>query len=556
MDRTHTISRFISVFTSMVVLCITISPGVAAAPQLDAGVALTRVCLPLIMSDNSPPIPPACYEALLNGGFEDDSVWEIRDNPVLAAYASEAVHGGLRSMRTGIRWGGENVRSYSPVQQIIAFPEPPGSGLASYATLSFWHYNAYGDTTAAAASMLPDRASLPRTLAELQAANLGTDFFYVIGIYEDETIDWLLIERVDIHIFRQTVVDISRYAGHQVRLQFGTYNDGEGGISRTFVDDASLTICPGTLSPGQLYLRQTISFAPDVHPAGVAVKPDGKRVYMAQQAGAASELAVFEALPTLALSAQIPLGADETAPNGVALADTAGRIAVALRDTARAWVVNAETGESVTWIQANWLPNGIAVHDGYGYIANFGNSTITVFDPVALKGGDLLYVASEPAHFAVTDGEDLFASMHGNDEIVRLRNGAVAGHFYGIEAPYGLAYEQATNRLYVANRGPSHTVSVLDGTTGELLDTIAIGREPYVLAINPATGHLFVTCGDRVQAYRTNNHALLAEITVPAGAEEGIAVDPLNSRVYVTSRSGSALSVIQDRADPVTGTAR
>jgi len=556
MDRTRITLRSLAVFVSIGALLMAAVPGLTAAPQGDPDAELTRIYLPLMLSDGTQPEPPSCYEGLVNGDFESDAGWEIRDNPVLAAYAPEAAHGGLRSMRTGIRWGGENVTSYSPVQQVITFPEPSGSDLALHATLSFWHYNAYGDATTAAASALPDRASLPRTLAELQAADLGTDFFYAIGIYEDDTIDWLLVERVDVHVFRQTVVDISRYAGHQIRLQFGTYNNGEGGISRTFVDDVSLTICPGTLSPGQPYLRQTISFAPDVHPAGVAVKPDGKKVYMAQQAGAMSELAVFEALPTLALSAEIPLGTDETAPNGVALVDAAGRVAVALRDTARAWVVNAETGESVTWIPANWLPNGIAVHNGYGYIANFGNSTITVFDPVTLTGGGLLYVGSEPSHFAVTDGEDLFASMHGNDEIVRLRNGEVAGHFYGIEAPYGLAYEQTTNHLYVANRGPSHTVSVLDGTTGELLDTLAIGREPFVLAINPTTGHLFVACGDRVQVYTTSDHALLAEIAVPPGAEEGIAVDPVNSRVYVTSRSGSALSVVQDRADLVTGTAR
>ena len=65
---------------------------------------------------------------------------------------------------------------------------------------------------------------------------------------------------------------------------------------------------------------------------------------MAQQVGTVSQLAVFQALPALVLTAQIPLGAEDTAANGVALVDAAGRVAVALRDTAKAWVVNAETG--------------------------------------------------------------------------------------------------------------------------------------------------------------------------------------------------------------------
>ena len=160
----------------------------------------------------------------------------------------------------------------------------------------------------------------------------------------------------------------------------------------------------------------------------------------------------------------------------------------------------------MTSIPAKLQPNGIVVHDGYGYIANFGNDTITVFDPLTLTAGNTLYVGHEPSQFAITAGEDLFASMHGSDEIVRLKNGLIAGHFYGIAAPYGLAYEPSTDRLYVANRGPSHTVMVLDGTSGMVLDTLAIDLEPYVLALNAATGHLFVACGDRVKAYRTGDH--------------------------------------------------
>jgi YVTN family beta-propeller protein len=142
--------------------------------------------------------------------------------------------------------------------------------------------------------------------------------------------------------------------------------------------------------------------------------------------------------------------------------------------------------------------------------------------------------------------------MHGNGEIVRLRNGLIAGHWYGIPSPYGLAYEATTDRLYVANRGSAHTVTVLNGATGATVVTIPVGQEPYVLAVNSNTAHLFVACGDRVKVYRTGDYALIANITVPAGAEEGIAVDPTSNRVYVTSRAGHAVNVIQDVAGPAT----
>ncbi len=555
----------------------------------------------------SPPMP--CSEWFVNPGFETAAGWEIRPNPVPAEYATYPVHSGQQSIRTGIRYGGLNVESYSPVQQTVDFTTgsaaPTGGAAAAdvpavpWATLSFWHFNIYLDSSAAAAA-LPAPESLPRTLGELPGATLAADFFYAIAIYEDDTIDWLLVERLQAPEWRQTVVDVSRYKNHIMRFQFGTYNNGVGGASRTYVDDASLWVCPdgggvptytptptptstpsptstptstptatpsptptGTASPtntptrtptpvvpaGLPYLRQTLALPTDTYPSGVAVKPDGQKIYMAAQVGKLSKLDVLAAEP-LAVTTQIPLGAQETAPNGVALVDTTGRVAVALRDTANAWVVNAETGSQVASITANWLPNGVAVHDGYGYIANYGNDTITVFDPATLAVVNTLYVGHEPSHFAATGGADLFASMHGNGEIVRLRNGLVAGHVYGIASPYGLAYEAATARLFVANRGVSQSVTVLDGPSGAVLATIPTGQETYVLAVNPNTGRLFVACGDRVKVYRTSDLAFLTQIAVPSGAEEGIAVDPVKNRVYVTSRSGRALSVIQDVAPP------
>ena len=102
-------------------------------------------------------------------------------------------------------------------------------------------------TPAASADRAPDPSTLPRTEAELAAAApLGADFFYVIAILPDGSIDWLLTERVNAPSWRQATVDVSRFHGQTIRFQFGTYNNGTGGISRTFVDDTALQICPPT----------------------------------------------------------------------------------------------------------------------------------------------------------------------------------------------------------------------------------------------------------------------------------------------------------------------
>lgn len=185
--------------------------------------------------------PASCYEGLINGGFELNTGWEIRPNPVLATYVTAPVHTGARSMRTGIPFGGANVRSYSPIQQAVNFPAS-----LTAVELRFWRYTIWGDATRQANPV--DPAQLPRSLAELESLAETTDFFYVLAIHEDGTIDWLHTERATNLTWRQATLtlDVSRYAGQAIRLQFGTFNNGAGGISRTFIDDVRLTLClPG-----------------------------------------------------------------------------------------------------------------------------------------------------------------------------------------------------------------------------------------------------------------------------------------------------------------------
>ena len=59
-----------------------------------------------------------------------------------------------------------------------------------------------------------------------------------------------------------------------------------------------------------------------------------------------------------------------------------------------------------------------------------------------------------------------------------------------------------------------------------------------------------LACGDEVKIYDTLNWSLITSIPVPAGADEGIASDPMLTRVFVTSQESDALTVIQDDGQP------
>jgi len=56
------------------------------------------------------------------------------------------------------------------------------------------------------------------------------------------------------------------YVGRTVKLEFGTVNDGFGGITSTFFDDVVVTVCDGTtVTPGcsNLLLNSDFSAASD-----------------------------------------------------------------------------------------------------------------------------------------------------------------------------------------------------------------------------------------------------------------------------------------------------
>ena len=203
----------------------------------DGGVTWAALHIPPIGVPDS----VECYNGIVDGGFEDGAAWQIRPNPVPAQIAVTPVHSGGHSMRTGIVDGGDNVVSYSPVEQTVKIPALPDPGVASAVQLRFWHYNVYGD---GAARDVEPSAAWPQTEDALLASTAPADFFYAIVIRGNGSIDWLLRESVNSPRWHEAVIDLNDYAGQTIRLQFGTYNNGSGGVSRTFIDDVVLQICP------------------------------------------------------------------------------------------------------------------------------------------------------------------------------------------------------------------------------------------------------------------------------------------------------------------------
>jgi photosystem II stability/assembly factor-like uncharacterized protein/WD40 repeat protein len=850
--------------------------------------------------------PSVCYVGLLNGGFETNAAWIIRSNPVLAGYVTTPVHGGSRSMRTGIPAGGSNVTSYSPIEQAATFP-----GLLVSARLTFWRYNVYGDPVAAGGGA-PDVARLPRTEAELNAALAGasslgpdaTDFFYVIGILPDGSIDWIFTESVNNPAWREKTVDVSRFRGKQIRFQFGTYNNGNSGISRTFVDDVALDVCPlagalvlpagwpdrvvgraelstlyaalggdlyrsadaglawalvGTARPERMLLSgqpdmlyagdgrscydggaaapayrstdagatwQTLPAAADLpplaahaslpwlylggcggpylskdggnavtqqtapifslydvarvapvgastgagwqtvwaggvseggngavvvsrdggstwsqstppeldmgwfgalavdrfasntiytavargffysaddgqhwqmnnagladaldpgtggrpigllslaqsaagqpfrlylgtvrglyttaalnapwqkvtgvpfeslevsalllldaapdrlyvttpagvfvynlggspapasptptatatptstptstpatssiptaapgawptpfvlgsqsfpagsHPHGLAVSPAGDRLFVTYHGAnhSGNKLAFLKTVPP-ALDGEMALDTRPAGPNQAAIVSFTAApwgylVAVTGRETGELVLVEPSARTIYRRLDVGDQPDGVISQGDAIYVANWANDTVSMFDANTLDSRGVLGVGHEPALFA-GDPETgaVFLSLHGGNKVARILGSGVTDEYLEIPEPYSLAFDPTDRRLYVGSRGLHHKVTVVDVASGKTLGAINVGGEAFLVAVNPDTGHLFVSLGDRLEVYSTLDWQRVATLPLPASGEEGIAVDSVYDRVYIASGGSDAVTVIQD----------
>lgn len=171
--------------------------------------------------------PSACREGLQDGGFESGTIWDIVNTAYSAGYVhrpatyvTNPVHSGQRALRLGITEG-PDVFSYSAAQQAVTIPANAAS-----ARLSVWMY--------------------------LISADRSGDGQYLLILKEGGGYDTLMWELTDSPAWQRREYSLDAYRGQRVIVHFEAHNDGDGALTAMYVDDVTLTICPGapaTLAP-------------------------------------------------------------------------------------------------------------------------------------------------------------------------------------------------------------------------------------------------------------------------------------------------------------------
>jgi YVTN family beta-propeller protein len=116
------------------------------------------------------------------------------------------------------------------------------------------------------------------------------------------------------------------------------------------------------------------------------------------------------------------------------------------------------------------------------------------------------------------------------------------------KTPHQVNVNEETNMAYVSNFN-NQSISVIDGSTNELIKTVQVGIDPQGIAIDTATNTIYVvTYGQEVAVVDGATHDVKGKIPVGEFPERA-ALNKNNGLLYVTNTGSNSISVI-DTVDP------
>ena len=252
-------------------------------------------------------------------------------------------------------------------------------------------------------------------------------------------------------------------------------------------------------------------------------------------------------------------------PNGVAVTPDGSKVFVANTATNTVSVINTTTNVS-TPIVVGANPRSVAITpDGLKlYVTNSGGSTVSIVDVLSGVVSGEITVGSNPVGVAFSrDGTNAIVTNSGANtiSIIDPASDAVTSTLEVQINPIAVAFFSDGSGAYVANKG-SNSVSVVAMAYGspELYPlprfryNITVKSSPQDVAVSPDGSNMYVTSGAEgtVSVIATKTDAVTNTIDVGSGAN-GVAFSADGARAYVAISGSNSLSVINVATAKVMG---
>jgi S-layer protein (TIGR01567 family) len=188
----------------------------------------------------------------------------------------------------------------------------------------------------------------------------------------------------------------------------------------------------------------------------------------------------------------------------------------------------------------------------FAYITNTGDNTVSVIDTATnTVSPNPIYVGNAPYGVAVSlDGTRAYVTnggsfnVAGTVSVIDTSDNNVIDTYTVEKKPMGIAINPSGTKVYVANY-VSGTVSVID-TVSKTIKPVTVGMGPVGVAISPDGSKVYVT---NELSYTVSEIDIATDTVNPnpiyVGMQPwGIAVTPDGSKAYVANEEGHTVSVI------------
>ena len=308
---------------------------------------------------------------------------------------------------------------------------------------------------------------------------------------------------------------------------------------------ASLGTASGVLAlpGGSTTADRTLALA--TGPTGVGVNRATGEIWVAN-AGSANVLVLDGT--THALRAVLPAG---TAPAQVGVNATTNRVYVAATGSDSVVVLDGAAHVVLGQLAVGTAPKGVAVIERTNriYVGNSGSGSVSVIDGAAgtvsatlpLGSGNPTDLATGPAATAVfvcQDNQSLRRLDAGTNTFSAPASTNGSCDHLALHGRNGLVYAEVHNVT-------GHGLVIYDATLTLVPPSyLFLSALVTALAADPATGVLLAGMSGEWDVISSDLNATVGLVT-PAGAASGLAVNPVNSRFYVTDAGAGTLRVIQ-----------
>jgi len=174
------------------------------------------------------------------------------------------------------------------------------------------------------------------------------------------------------------------------------------------------------------------------------------------------------------------------------------------------------------------------------YTTNNCSGTLDIWDGSTGKKVGSIVLASNPTGVSINQATKLayVTEEDGSTQVIDLEHNLIiatipdsAGETYDNAGENSPAVNENTNLTYVMN---GDTVSVIDGTTNNIVGTLTLDGTANSVAVNPNTNLIYVAEPDvnEVQVFDGATNLLVATIPIETYPNQ-IAINPNNNYVYV-----------------------